>query len=113
MSHGPEIRAVGRNFDKYLPGLFAHNYFGPPYVGLIGEDALLSAPAAETRKIGDGVLLVVEPDPERWDTPQAMSRNQTVLDHLGREYFYDKHNPTQDFSAPKWPTNPRGGVTEG
>jgi hypothetical protein len=112
MSHGPEIRAVGRNFDKYLPGLFAHNYFGPPYVELIGEDALLSAPAAETRKIGDGVLLVVEPDPERWDTPQAMSRNQTILDHLGREYFYDKHNPTQDVSAPKWPTNPRGHATE-
>jgi hypothetical protein len=113
MNDGPGTWAEGRNFDKYLPGLFAHNYFGPPYVDLIGQDALLSAPAAETRKIGDGVLLVVEPDPERWDTPQAMSRNQTILDHLGREYFYDKHNPTQDFSAPTWPTNPRGGVTEG
>jgi hypothetical protein len=112
MNDGPGTWAEGRDFDKYLPGLFAHNYFGPPYVDLIGEDALLSAPAAETRKIGEGVLLVVEPDPERWDTPQAMSRNQTILDHLGREYFYDKHNPTQDFSAPTWPTNPRGRATE-
>jgi hypothetical protein len=108
MNDGPGTWAEGRNFDKYLPGLFAHNYFGPPYVDLIGQDALLSAPAAETRKIGDGVLLVVEPDPDRWDTPQAISRNQTILDHLGREHFYDKHNPTQDFSAPTWPTNPRG-----
>jgi hypothetical protein len=112
MNDGPGTWAEGRNFDKYLPGLFAHNYFGPPYVDLIGQDALLSAPAAETRKIGDGVLLVVEPDPERWDTPQAISRNETILDHLGREHFYDKHNPTQDFSAPTWPTNPRGHVTE-
>jgi hypothetical protein len=112
MNDGPGTWAEGRNFDKYLPGLFAHNYFGPSYVDLIGQDALLSAPAAETRKIGDGVLLVVEPDPERWDTPQAISRSETILDHLGREHFYDKHNPTQDFSAPTWPTNPRGHVTE-
>jgi hypothetical protein len=105
MNDGPGTWAVGRDFGKYLPGLFAHNYYGPLYVDLIGQDALLSAPAVETRKVGDGVLLVVEPDPEKWDTPQAVARNETVLDHLGREHFYDKHDPDQDFKAPTWPTD--------
>ncbi len=70
---------------------------------------LLSAPAVEARKVGDGVLLVVETDPEKWDTPQALARNETVLDHLGREHFYDKHNPAQEFKAPTYSRRTCGG----
>jgi hypothetical protein len=43
--------------------------------------------------IGDGVLLVVEPDPDKWDTPKPWPATRPYSITSSREYFYDKNNP--------------------
>jgi hypothetical protein len=100
---GPGIRYIGLDVSECLPGLYASNFYGPAYVDLIGRDTLLTAPALDSRPAGDGVLLVVAEDPEEWDTPEAVARNEAVLDHLGREYFFAKTDPPDRYRAPTWP----------
>jgi hypothetical protein len=99
----PGVRYIGLNINDCLSGLYAYNFYGPTYTDLIGRDTLLTAPALESRPVGDGVLLVVAEDPERWDAPEAVARNQAVLDHLGRQYFFAKTDPPERYQAPTWP----------
>lgn len=91
---------MGRDFGRFLPGLFTSNFFGPPYVELIGREQLLSAPAA--RAVGDGVLITIGDDPRDWDTPQQREREEAVLDHLGHEYFFSKTAMAETTKAPPW-----------
>lgn len=65
MSDEPPVRPVGRDFGRFLPGVFWLNFFGRPYVDLLGEQRLRSAPNAEP--VGDGVLVAVGDDPRQWD----------------------------------------------
>jgi hypothetical protein len=54
MSDGPTIAAVGRDFGRYLPGIFSANFFGAPYVELLGRERLLDAPAHEVLPLDAG-----------------------------------------------------------
>jgi hypothetical protein len=63
MSEGPTIAAVGLDFARYLPGVFAANFFGPPYVELIGRERLMAAPASQVASVDDGVLVALDDDP--------------------------------------------------
>jgi hypothetical protein len=103
MSEGPTIAAVGRDFSRYLPGLFAANFFGPPYVELLGRDRLLDAPAQEVAAVDAGVLLVRDAEPEAWDRPEREAADRRLLDHLGREHFFAKPHPPDPSRAPDWP----------
>lgn len=101
MSDGPGVAAVGRDFARALPGLFAMNFFGRPYRELIGEQRLLSSPAS-TSQADDGVLVVVTEHPTSWDSEEAQTAASAVLDHLGRRYFYAKVDPPPQYAAPRW-----------
>jgi hypothetical protein len=100
MSKRGRIEAVGRDFSRYLPGLFAANHFGPEYVDLIGRDRLLGVPSATASPVGDGVQVTLSDDPTAWDSPEYRRAEEAVLDHVGREYFYDAENPDRDSVAP-------------
>ena len=103
MSDGPQIAAVGRDFARYLPGVFAANFFGARYVELMGRERLLESPAEEVGPVDGGVLVVVDADPEAWDRPERKHADQRMLDHLGREYFFAKPRPPDASRAPDWP----------
>jgi hypothetical protein len=94
MSDGPGVAAVGRDFARFLPGVFAANFFGAPYVELIGRERLLGAPGAEVAAVDDGVLVVRDGGREADDR---------LLDHLGREHFFAKPHPPDPSRAPAWP----------
>jgi hypothetical protein len=100
MSDEPPVRAVGRDFGRHLPGVFWLNYFGRPYVELLGARRLGSAPNATP--VGDGFLIAVGHDPRAWDDPATVAVEQTVRDHLGPELFFTKGEPERVGVVPDW-----------
>jgi len=92
--------AVGVDISKSLPGLYWLNYFGKPYVELIGRNRLLSAPAHEVADFGNGVLVMIGDQPEEWDTHGYRLTESRVLDHLGRTFFFSKAEPRRATVAP-------------
>ena len=103
MSDGPHTAAVGRNFARFLPGLFTVNFLGEAYCELIGRERLLTAPAMRAELVDSGALLVLGQDPAEWDTPPRRDAEQAVLDHIGREHFFLKdRNMAVETRAPDW-----------
>lgn len=101
MSHeGGGLEAVGVDASKHLPGLYWLNFFGKPYCDLIGRDRLLSAPAAETREVNEGVLLRLFDDPRKWASPEYKAVERRVLDHIGPQYFFSKDQLNRKTTAP-------------
>jgi hypothetical protein len=103
MSDGPTIAAVGRDFGRYLPGIFSANFYGPRYVELIGRERLLDAPAQEVAPVDAGILAVRDTAPQAWNSSAREHADQRLLDHLGREHFFAKPHPPDPSRAPDWP----------
>jgi hypothetical protein len=94
------IWALGRDMRRSLPGLFWLNAFGSPYVNLIGHDALISAPAHRVVNVGSSIVVETYPAPDAWATDGSMVARDRVLNHIGRQYFYDRSAPGRDTVAP-------------
>jgi hypothetical protein len=102
MSDGPRIEAVGRDFGRFLPGLFWLNFFGRRYRQLIGDERLRSTPAERVAVIKEGMLIALGSDPRRWNTPDYARAEKQVRDHLGPELFFSKTEPDRQTVAPSW-----------
>jgi len=90
---GGGAHAIGVNLQQSLPGLYWLNFFGKPYLTLIGRERLLSAPAYKVETIDDGVLVALDSDPAAWRTPAYRNCEERTLDHLGRKYFFQRREP--------------------
>ena len=102
MSESPSIQAVGRDFGRYLPGLFWLNGFGPAYVGLAGEQLLLATPATEVVEAGDVIVIVRGDDPRAWASAASLEAERLIIDHLGADLFFDRTEPDRAGRAPDW-----------
>jgi hypothetical protein len=105
MQKSPSIRAVGRDFSRFLPGLFSANYFGSLYYNFIGASAfsaLESSECAEVEVIAPGVMVNLY-DPTIWASDECQARKRRALDILGSQYFFSKENGSSDTEAPEWP----------
>jgi hypothetical protein len=102
MSDQPRVEAVGRDFGRFLPGVFWVNFFGRRYREPIGNDRLRSAPAEMVKVIDDGVLIAIAGDPAAWDTPEYAASEQRVRCRLGAELFFSKAEPDRLTVAPDW-----------
>lgn len=100
MDHTGGARAVGVDIGASLPGLYWSNFFGKLYVDLIGLNRLLSAPAYEVRKLGNGVILMLSASPWHWTTREYAEAERQVLQHLGEHYFFSKQNPDRETVGP-------------
>lgn len=80
--------------------MFWLNFFGRPYVELLGEERLRSASNAAA--IGDGFLVAVGDDLRRWDDPSVVILEQQVRDHLGPDLFFTKGEPDRQGVVPTW-----------
>lgn len=107
MSESPSIQAVGRDFGRYLPGLFWLNGFGPSYVGLVGEQLLLTTPATEVVEAGEVIVLVRGDDPRAWASTASLEAERLIIDRLGADLFFDRHEPDRSGRAPDWSALPR------
>jgi hypothetical protein len=66
----------------------------------MGEDRLLSSPAYEAKKVGDGVLVALDVSPLNWQSAAYKEREEQTLNHLGREFFFLKGEPGRPLTAP-------------
>jgi hypothetical protein len=94
------VRAIGAKITYATPGLYWLNFFGRPYVDLIGRERLLSAPGYDVRPVDDGVLIALDRSPDSWQTAAYREREQAVVEHLGQEYFFSRHDPSRKTIAP-------------
>lgn len=102
MTDTPRIEAIGRDFGRFLPGLFWLNFFGERYGELIGPARLNSVPADEAKIVDRGTLVVLNNDPTTWDTPEYFSVEETIRNHLGASLFFLKSEPDRLTFAPEW-----------
>jgi hypothetical protein len=105
-NEGGRVEAIGLDVSRALPGVYWLNYFGSTYCELIGRDRLLSAPAHEVKEVGAGVLLMVQPDPLAWETPEYREAERRVLEHLGPQYFFSRADPDRPTVAPPFEVPP-------
>lgn len=97
------LEAIGTDVSKHLPGIYWLNFFGAPYVDLIGRERLLTAPCLEAKAADSGVLLALASSPQEWEHSTYKQTEERVLDHLGRQYFFCRNAPTRPTTAPKFP----------
>jgi len=102
MSDPPVVEAIGRDFGRYLPGLFWLNFFGGRYRELIGDDRLRSAPAPILAEPDSGVLIGLSDDPWGWNTAIYARTESAVGEHLGLVHFFDRLDPRRPWVAPDW-----------
>jgi hypothetical protein len=102
MSDEPRIEAVGRDFGRFLPGLFWLNLFGRRYRQFIGDERLRSTPAERVAVIKEGMLIALGSDPQQWNTPDYARAEKQVRDHLGPQLFFSKAEPYRQTVAPSW-----------
>ena len=58
------------------------------------------APAFESKPLGSGVLMLVEEDPESWNSDE--SHYFDVLSHVGDQYFFLRDNLDRQTAAPSY-----------
>jgi hypothetical protein len=92
-------RVVGVDVTKGLPGLYWLNAYGGPYVELLGEEKLMTAPTAVTKRLGGTVLLAIAESGRRWNTAHYRATETAVRDHFGKEFFFSKDAPERDLKT--------------
>jgi hypothetical protein len=102
MTTSPRIEAGGRDFGRFLPGIFWLNFLGRPYVNLIGRDRLRSARAQQIADVDDGVLIQVAPEPFDWRSDGYRTKEAAIRAHLGPEFFFDREARERPTAAPDW-----------
>jgi len=92
--------AIGADLLDAIPGIYWLNFFGPPYVDLIGRERLLSAPAHEVKTAGAGVLVALDSSPVAWKNADYRQRERDVVAHLGEQFFFSRFDPERKTIAP-------------
>ncbi|MGB3205753.1 MAG: hypothetical protein WBB28_12250 [Crinalium sp.] len=92
---------MGVNIYKSLPGLYWLNYFGIPYINMIGEKNLSSI-ASLIEKHNGGILLYLDESPFSWNTKKYQDIEQKVIACIGKKYFFLKDDPSQLTVAPNF-----------
>lgn len=72
-----------------VPGIFWLNFFGRPYVELLGADKFRSAPCHRVEELPNGgFLLVLTPTAHEATSKDGRRCAEEVKQHLGIEYFF-------------------------
>lgn len=100
---GESTRFVGENLEQCLPGVYWVNIFGKLYVDWFGEDKFKTLPCFYKEKLRDGSYLVqVAEDLNYYKTPEGEKAVQEVIDHLGRDAFFDIKDPFRRCAVPDY-----------
>jgi hypothetical protein len=98
----PRIEAVGRDFGRYLPGLFWLNFFGQRLCEHVGKRRFLGTRSTVVAEVNAGVLIGLSSDPGQWDTPEYQAEEARVRQHLGADLFFDRKRPSGHIAVPVW-----------
>jgi len=81
-------RVVGIHPERFLPGLYWLNYFGPE---LTASMPALAKGACGAVPHGDGALLKLADDPRQMTTPESVERIEQCKRELGEHRFFVKN----------------------
>jgi len=104
MNREGSVMAIGVDISRYLPGLYWLNFFGDKYVNLIGKSKLVEAPAERVEVFDSGILIETHKDPKRW--AQESQKNNSLLEYIGKKYFFDKAGLNRETIAPDFNLKP-------
>jgi hypothetical protein len=90
MSESPSIEAIGRDFGRYLPGVFWLNFFGAAYTERIGAGHFAALPPEFVTQMATGRLVRLATSPLAWTTPDYAIDERRVRNTLGRHHFFEK-----------------------
>lgn len=93
----------GLRLEENLPGIYWANFFSPIYVQFFGREKFRTVPAFHKEELPDGgYLLLTSPNPLDYGKPQVRALEQSIMEHLGREAFFEKNNPQKRHHAPQF-----------
>ncbi len=100
---GKLVRSSGQDLRWYLPGLYWANFFGPVYVEFFGREKFLTVPAYHKEELPDGgFLLLTAPSPLDYGHPEVQALEEAIMDHLGRDAFFEKARPEKLCRVPRF-----------
>lgn len=102
MSETPRIEAIGRDFSRFLPGIFWLNYFGDRYRSLLGREQVQRAPGARPCKSCDDTIIEIADGPENWGGNNYLELERRTRIWLGEDAFFSKESEPSGYSAPDW-----------
>ena len=100
ISNGDGVRAAGVQLNRSLPGIYWLNYFGVPYMKLIGRDCLLSVSAYDVREICGGVFVALDKTPAEWASEKYKTAEREVIEHIGHQFVFSRAEPDHEKVAP-------------
>jgi hypothetical protein len=101
LTGGRMASSGGLWLEEHLPGIYWLNLFGPVYASFFGETRLAATPAHLVERLSDGSYLVeTASSPMEYASPEARARAEGIVNHLGRQAFFDKSNPRKPAFAP-------------
>jgi hypothetical protein len=86
-------RALGRQFQRYLPGLYWLNYYGRECSASFGNIELPKEHAADIQHFREGVIVRLAPKPDLWCTQSYETVRASVKERLGTVFFFDRQRP--------------------
>ncbi len=93
----------GNRLQEGLPGIYWANYFGPLYVRFFGREKFLSVPAYYKEELSDGgFLLLTSESPFDYQKKKTHEFEKRIIDHLGREAFFEKRHPKKVCKVPEF-----------
>jgi len=100
---GRPIGSGGARLKDGLPGIYWANFFGPVYVEFFGKEKFLTVPAYQKEELPDGgFLLLTAPSPFDYGKPEVRELEKKIIDHLGREAFFEKAYPRKICRVPQF-----------
>ena len=73
-----------------IPNLYWVNFFGKPYVEMIGVDKVRMSPCHRIEEMSDGgIMLMLTETPEESISKEGRAKAKEVKEHLGIQYFFD------------------------
>jgi len=103
VASGKTVSTGGLDLREGLPGIYWANFFGPLYVEFFGREKFLSAPAYFKEELPDGgFLLLTAPSPLDYGRPEVRALEEALMDHLGRDAFFEKARPDKLCRVPQF-----------
>lgn len=84
------VKAVGVDFQKYLPGIYWLNFYGNEYCQIFNQEKLLAVSANRVAKVGEGVLLELSESPDTWNSEEYKNTEREIRVNLGSNHFFLK-----------------------
>ena len=79
-----------------IPQITWVNYFGDELVSLIGEDKFQTLNAHHIEKIYNGYFIMSYLSHKMIDTPEANAEEERIMQHLGKDHFFDRNKVNTD-----------------